>query len=332
MFQTEIILYLQSFESAPLNVFFGTVSSLGYSGFYIPFLIIVMFCINFRKGFYLLHVLLWTGFVTAFLKEFFALPRPCDVDLNVKLINKDYQNPTMFVSMGASHFLGGLPDNVIAYYRSMQNYSHGFPSGHVSSTTALWGSIFLLFQRQWVKTLSIVLVALMPITRMYLGRHFLVDVLGGFLLGMVFVLIFYYSGYKSKSARETFVRKLPDFTLSLKSVSIWIYFLVPPLILCWIMPHGDARIPGTLMGLNVGFLLLTIRGLPLDAGSSFQKVSRALIAGVFYIVPDLLFKKIELDNFQSLEVIRAAISSFSMIYLATELCVKLNIYSRTETL
>ena len=326
MFQTEIILFLQSFESDPLDVFFRIINSVGYSRFYITIIIVIMFGINFRKGFYLLHVLLWTGFVTTFLKEYFALPRPCDVDLNVKLINKDYLNPTKFDSMGASGFLGGLPHDVVTYFRNIENYSHGLPSGHVSATTALWSAIYQLFQQRWVKILSIGLVVLMPITRMYLGRHFLADVLGGIVVGMFFVLFFFFSVYKSQPIRDTFIQKVAYFPLAPKAVLQLAYFLILPFIIYWVISKGTG--PGVLLGLNVGFILITMKGLPLEGGSFLQKVFRILIASVFFHGPNLLLKNLGLDDIPSLEFIRATVASFLMMYLTTELSVKLRLYNR----
>ena len=311
MFQTETILFLQSFESDPLDVFFRIINSVGYSRFYITIIIVIMFGINFRKGFYLLHVVLWTGFVTTFLKEYFALPRPCDVDLNVKLINKDYLNPTKFDSMGASRFLGGLPHDVVTYFRNIENYSYGLPSGHVSASTAVWGALYQLFQQRWVKTLTIALVVLMPITRMYLGRHFLVDVLGGILIGMFFVLFFYFSVYKSHPIRDTFIQKVAYFSLAPRAVLQLAYFLILPFIIYWIISQENAKGPGVLLGLNVGFMLLTMRGLPLDAGSFFQRIFRILIAVVFFAGTDLLLKNLGLDDIPALEFIRATVMSFT---------------------
>jgi hypothetical protein len=66
MFQTEIVLFLQLFESDPLNAFFAMINSLGYSWFFMGFAIILMFGFNFRKRFYLLHILLWTAIATVF--------------------------------------------------------------------------------------------------------------------------------------------------------------------------------------------------------------------------------------------------------------------------
>ncbi len=328
MFQTEIILFLQSFESTFLNAFFKIINSLGYSDFYIPILMIIMFGIDFKKGFYFLHVLLWTSFVTTFLKEYFALPRPSDVDLNVKLINKDYSNPTRFSGMGARHFFGGLPQEVISYFRNLQDYSYGLPSGHVSSTTAIWGSVSLLFQQLWIKMLAVSLIILMPITRMYLGRHFLIDVLGGLIVGLVFVLIFYHFVFKSQAIHNAFSGRVKYFSLNPRTTLILSYFFFTPLIFYWIAPQDNLSDAGNLLGLNIGFILLSIKGLPLDAGTFLQKILRILIAVVLFFGSNLILKNIGLDDIPTLEFIRAIIVSFIVIYVTVELGIKFRVYKR----
>ena len=327
MFQTELIHFFQSFESDLLNVFFGIINSVGYDFFFIPFLLFIMFGISFRKGFYLLHVSLLTGFVTIFLKEYFALPRPYDIDLNVKLINSDFENPSKFDGMGARHFLGGLPNNVVTYFRNIKDYSHGLPSGHVSLTTALFGSISQLFQPLWVKTLAITLVVLMPITRMYLGLHFLLDVLGGLFIGVFFMLLFYYFVYKSDSIKDFFSRKKVAYSpLRFKTSVLLTYFLVVPVIFYWILPQKYFSFHGNLLGINVGFILLTIKGIPLDGGTFSQKISRILIALVLFFGTDLLLKNLGFDDIPLLKFIRSVVVSFTMIYGTTELAVKLQLY------
>ena len=331
MFQTNIILFLQSFESALLNLFFGAINSVGYSYIYIPLLLIIMFGISFRKGFYLLHVSLWAVFVAIFLKNYFALPRPFNVDLNIKLINRGYQNSTIFDSMGARHFLGGLPNDVVTYFRNTTNdHSYGLPSGHVSLTTALWGSIFQLFQQLWVKVLAIALVVLMSITRMYLGQHFLADVLGGLFIGAFFMLFFYYYVYKSDSIKDTFSQRVTYFSFSPKAAKLLAYFIIAPLIIYLILPQKYDCYPGTLLGINVGFVLLTIKGIPLDGGTFFQKTFRILTAIVLFFVTSLLLKYLSLVGIPSQEFIRALVVGFTMIYVTTELSVKLRLYKRND--
>jgi len=66
--------------------------------------------------------------------------------------------------------------------------SYGFPSGHVSATTAVVVGLGLLLRwsrRSWI--LGTLWIAAMGISRMYLGRHFPGDVLGGVVIGLATV-------------------------------------------------------------------------------------------------------------------------------------------------
>lgn len=54
------------------------------------------------------------------------------------------------------------------------------PSGHVNTATVLWG---LLYARGKIPLwLAAVVVALVGLSRLYLGAHYLADVLGGAVL------------------------------------------------------------------------------------------------------------------------------------------------------
>jgi membrane-associated phospholipid phosphatase len=71
-----------------------------------------------------------------------------------------------------------------------------FPSGHTAATVALWGALAVLASerarsalvRGLFLTLAVVLPLLVASSRMYRGMHFLTDVLGGLLLGGVWLL------------------------------------------------------------------------------------------------------------------------------------------------
>ena len=83
--------------------------------------------------------------------------------------------------------------------------SYSFPSGHVMFYTTFFGFLlflsFTLLKRSWarilVNTLLIAFIALVGISRMYLGEHWASDVLGGYILGSLLLalsVIFYHWG------------------------------------------------------------------------------------------------------------------------------------------
>lgn len=127
----------------------------------------VFFQVGFKRGFVLVQMLFWSFILTDFSKEFLHWPRPIQVDPSILTFN-EY-----------------LPDWLV---ESVAN-NPGFPSGHVCSTVVFWGAVLISFAGAFKKIITIALVTLMPLSRMYLGRHFLGDVLGGWLLGLLILLI-----------------------------------------------------------------------------------------------------------------------------------------------
>jgi undecaprenyl-diphosphatase len=80
--------------------------------------------------------------------------------------------------------------------------SPSFPSSHASLSMAVFLTLALCLrpparsgQRSWIFTYAVLgalaLASLVGVSRLYLGKHFLSDVAGGWLLGLVFALIFY---------------------------------------------------------------------------------------------------------------------------------------------
>lgn len=72
-----------------------------------------------------------------------------------------------------------------------------YPSGHVTSYVVLYGFLFflayVLMRRSWPRTLLLtvfgLLVALVGVSRIYLGHHWASDVVGGYALGTAYLLI-----------------------------------------------------------------------------------------------------------------------------------------------
>ena len=115
MFQTEIIHATQSISFEFLTKFIALIDATGTHQFITIILIIVIFGINFEKGVFIAQTVIWTHLLTGIFKSYFALPRPLDVDANIKLLDSGIANTAPFKSMGAANFLGKLPDEVVNY-------------------------------------------------------------------------------------------------------------------------------------------------------------------------------------------------------------------------
>lgn len=288
MFQTELIKFLQSFATDWLTDLMLSVTRLGYSSFYIPMLVLITFGISFRKGFLLTHLMLWVGLLTDLLKNIFALPRPADVDSGIKLLEEGVPNPAPFVGKGGAGFWELPAREAIHLYRSQPEWSFGFPSGHVSGTTTFWGGLSLLFRYRIMRIVAIIVIILMSVSRMYLGRHFLADVLAGFLLAAIFLVIGHRLYIRKGSPGRLLDLRYVCLSMNWKSILFVTYMLLLPFALLLLSPYVEFKDAGRLLGLNAGFTLLGLQGLPNDSGGVLRRAGRVLVAFALYLIVNLL--------------------------------------------
>lgn len=82
--------------------------------------------------------------------------------------------------------------------RLVNESGYSFPSGHSMVSVALYGiivyTIYKNVQNKYVKWISIVLLSLLVLligfSRIYVGVHYFTDVVGGFTLGLVVLIIY----------------------------------------------------------------------------------------------------------------------------------------------
>lgn len=71
---------------------------------------------------------------------------------------------------------------------------YSFPSGHTQTATAFWGGIAIEVKRPQIKIACSALVLLVGFSRLYLGVHYPLDVIGGIIIGLICTLLVYLIG------------------------------------------------------------------------------------------------------------------------------------------
>lgn len=79
-----------------------------------------------------------------------------------------------------------VPDQELYLVPGIELHSwYGFPSGHTAAAFALFFGISLILKAKWAQLLALILATGVAYSRIYLSQHFLADVTGGAVVGML---------------------------------------------------------------------------------------------------------------------------------------------------
>ena len=275
MFQVEPILWLQSFESPALTWFFGAVTLLGYMPVYMGLIIVLAFGVKLRPSLAVLLALLLASLATGTLKTWAALPRPGDIDARVSQPGQAASIPV--AERGGATSFWSPPDPVaVAAIRNRPDASFGFPSGHVSAAAAFMIALVVYFRTGSALGLALIWVPLIALSRIYLGRHFLADAVGGVLVGalagaLTAILVRPGGGRAGDRASIRWFVPLAALALVLLATTPFVK---------WIDPD--------LAGMTIGLILVfggaALGGLPDDGGPPGRRIGRVLLGGCVYLV------------------------------------------------
>lgn len=154
----ELIKFIQSFSNPILDYFFLFITSLGGQTLGLIISLIFLWCIDKKYGYKLIFAVAFSLTINNIIKMLINAPRPIGVE-GIKNFGKE-------TATGSS-----------------------FPSGHSQGTASTFTSLILQFKKPWITVISIIMMTLVPLSRLYLGVHWPKDVIFGTIFGVICVFI-----------------------------------------------------------------------------------------------------------------------------------------------
>jgi membrane-associated phospholipid phosphatase len=257
----EIVLWLQNW-SPTLDLPFRSITWLGNEGFFLLVLPWIYWCVDRRLGLQVSILLMLSFYINALCKGLLQQPRPFAYDMRVRPL--------------------------------VQAGSGGLPSGHAQVTVVFWGYLATQLSRPWLWGTTAILLILIPLSRMYLGVHFPTDLLGGYLLGTLLLVLFLWGA-------PTVERQLLQYGWA------WRHGLAVGAPLLLILGSGGGQygvtVGAVLMGLGYGAILERHWVAFHNEGSMWHRMARFLLgiaslialryglqAAFADLQPDILFR------------------------------------------
>lgn len=186
----DIVVFLQSLASDAVLAFFNFISFLGEESMYIVVLATWYFAIDKKLGQLFALILGITALINNTIKEVFSFQRPFEA----------------------------YPD-LVTNYRPETSTGHSFPSGHTQNFSTILFS-FAFIYKKWFYILAIIFTILMMLSRMFLGVHFLEDVLVAAILGLsiAYILVRLYQKNSLK-----WIEVIAGFLLVITGVFLFIF-------------------------------------------------------------------------------------------------------------
>ncbi len=159
----ELLYWFESIRNPVLDVIMSLVTHLGEETFFMVGALFVFWCVDKRKGYYLLSVGFVGTLVNQWLKIVCRVPRPWVKDSNFTIVESARAEAT----------------------------GYSFPSGHTQTAVGFFGGVARFAGQLWLRIACIAVLLLVSVSRMYLGVHTPADVGVSFVVAVVLVFVLY---------------------------------------------------------------------------------------------------------------------------------------------
>jgi membrane-associated phospholipid phosphatase len=296
---TEVIVWVQSFSNDWLDTIFKFFTSLGYEEFYLLLLPLVYWCVHKQIGVSLGYLSLLSAWVNDVVKYIFKIPRPADPRLRVP-----------------------LPET-----------SPSFLSGHAQGAMVNWGYLAYRFRNRILWVVAVVLILAIGLSRIVLGVHFPQDVIGGWLLGLILLVVY---AWAAPPVGRWLERQTATLQLVLAvAVPVLLIFLHPADLEGLYPAEGSVTPMAALAGFGVG-LVMERAWVRFHAGGEWLQrglrfllgliIVAILYAGPRLILPEEMVYAVEVV----LRFVRYALVGWAVAFLCPWLFVRLRLAEREE--
>ena len=160
----EFLKLLQSIRTPVGDFLMATITHLGEETLFMAIGLLFLWCIDKKRGYYILFAGFTGTILTQFLKITFRIPRPWVLDPSFSIVEEARLEAT----------------------------GYSFPSGHTQCAVTLYGGIARSERKwKWLMWASVAACILVSFSRMYLGVHTPADVLVSVAVGLVLVFALY---------------------------------------------------------------------------------------------------------------------------------------------
>lgn len=164
----QLLYALEKIRCSFLDTVVSVVTNLGSEVAFLLIALAMFWCIDKKRGYYLMTVGFFGTVINQFMKLWFRIPRPWVQDPNFTIVESARAEAT----------------------------GYSFPSGHTQNSVGTFGSIARTTKRKWVRWLCVAICVLVPFSRMYLGVHTPQDVLVAAMTAVILIFVLYPILYK----------------------------------------------------------------------------------------------------------------------------------------
>jgi undecaprenyl-diphosphatase len=157
----EILYLLESIRNPILDTLMLIFTEFGNELLFIAAGLVTFWCIDKKQGYFILLTGFFGVYINQFLKITCRIPRPWVLDPSFTIVEAAREAAT----------------------------GYSFPSGHTQTAVGCYGALAVCRKETWVRVVSVILVLLVPFTRMYLGVHTPLDVGVSIVIALALILL-----------------------------------------------------------------------------------------------------------------------------------------------